>query len=100
MDFGQHLDALCGWFRENKDFATWVTVLVGVVWSPFIQKWLAHKQQTARVVSANRVRWIEDFRKDVASFCELAHHVAYCRVRMHEKAAAEKDEDAARAGPR
>jgi acyl-ACP thioesterase len=55
---------------------------IAVIFAPIIQRSIALRQQRGSVVSANRVRWIEDFRKDVAAFCELAHHVAYHRARM------------------
>ncbi|HEV7265411.1 MAG TPA: hypothetical protein VGN83_10885 [Falsiroseomonas sp.] len=78
------------WIRflaENKDGASRVAVFVtflALLASPLIQRWIALRQQKGSVVSANRVRWIEEFRRDVAVFCELAHHVAYHRAKMGE----------------
>jgi hypothetical protein len=92
---GKRLQRLCGrpevsaivltWFVTNKDAAPWLAALaaiMAVVSAPLVQRWIALQQQRGSVVSANRVRWIEDFRKDVAMFCELAHHVGALRARM------------------
>lgn len=70
-----------------------MATLVALVGAPLIQRWIALRLQRGSVVSANRVRWIEDFRKDVAAFCELAHHVAYHRARM-ARAERQRNKDA------
>lgn len=82
-----------GPWKFDRDSGTWAAAavaLIAVIFSPFIQRWLLLRQQKANVIAANRVRWIEEFRKDIATFCELAHHVAFCRI---ERAKAERARD-------
>jgi hypothetical protein len=79
---------LAAFLKDNKDAAPWAAVfvtLLALIASPVIQGWITRRQERARVVAANRVRWIEDFRKDVASFCELAHHYAYLQGEMRKQ---------------
>lgn len=79
---------LVAFLNDHKDAAPWAAVfvtLLALIVSPFIQASIMRRQERARVVAANRVRWIEDFRKDIASFCELAHHIAYLRGKMREQ---------------
>ena len=73
---------LVAFLNDHKDAAPWAAVfvtLLALIASPVIQAWIMRRQERARVVAANRVRWIEDFRKDIASFCEQAHHYAYLK---------------------
>jgi hypothetical protein len=79
---------LVAFLNDHKDAAPWAAVfvtLLALIASPVIQAWIMRRQERARVVAANRVRWIEDFRKDIASFCELAHHYAYLQGEMSKQ---------------
>lgn len=82
-----------GPWRFDRDSGAWAAAAVAFIallLGPLFQRWLILRQQKANVIAANRVRWIEEFRKDIATFCELAHHVAYCRI---QRAAAERARD-------
>lgn len=78
---------------DSSDTAWTILVAFGTaIGTVLAQRWIALRTQKATVLSANRVRWIEEFRKDTATFCELAHHVAFQRLRLKEaEAAADKD---------
>ena len=50
-----------------------ITAVLAVVIGPLVQLRIAKWQQRASVVSNNRVRWIEDFRRDIAQFIAATH---------------------------
>jgi DNA-binding phage protein len=67
-----------------------IIALLAVIVGPFIQLKIANRQQRASVVSVNRVRWIEDFRREIAEFIAACHlHEA----ERHYLAAALEDKD-------
>ena len=59
--------------KEIVPFISSVTALVAVFVGPMIQFRIAKIQHTANVVSGNRVRWIEEFRSEIAEFCTSMH---------------------------
>ncbi len=58
---------------EVLQIVTSVTALLAVFFGPIVQLIIARRQQRATVVSSNRVRWIEDFRREVAEFIAACH---------------------------
>ena len=81
------------WLAANKDaapLAASLSAILAVGISPLLQRWVGLRQQRAVVVSNNRVRWIEEFRKDIAEFCELCHAIIFLREQI--KKASDKNE--------
>ena len=52
-----------------------------------VQKTLTQKTINAQVISANRQKWIDDFRRNIAEFCSLAftHYDARTDYLIHER---------------
>jgi hypothetical protein len=62
------------WLKDQKDAAPFIAsmaALIAAFLGPMIQQRLGHRQQRASVVSSNRIRWIEEFRREIAEFCAL-----------------------------
>lgn len=50
-----------------------VTALLAVFFGPLVQLTISKRQQRASVVSSNRVRFIDDFRREVAELIAVSH---------------------------
>ncbi len=50
-----------------------ITALLAVIFGPVVQLVIGLRQQRATVVPTNRVRWMDDFRREVAEFIAACH---------------------------
>ena len=64
------------WLVANQGAApllSAIAALLAVILGPAIQFRIAHRQQKATILSGNRIRWIEQFRSEIAEFCACSH---------------------------
>jgi hypothetical protein len=54
--------------KTNVPVISAITALVAVFLGPVISYFIAKKQLFSNVIVVNRIRWVEDLRKDIAEF--------------------------------